>query len=233
MFKKTILAVIAIAAIVISIALYYRPANLQKSAYFKTRPVKRVLILGNSIVRHGPRPEIGWTHNYGMAASAIDSDFVHILIRNIKAKDSTCEIMYENIADFEAGYWNWDYAKADTFARFNADMIIMRIAENVNDHLAEDSGFINHYEKLLNRVDSGHRAMIFVCNGWWENEHVNRLLQEYAEDHNYPFIDQAGLNTVATKALGQYLDKGIQQHPNNLGMRLIAESIWGEIKEYF
>ena len=39
----------------------------------------RVLFVGNSITLHGPRPQIGWTNNWGMAASARDKDYVHLL----------------------------------------------------------------------------------------------------------------------------------------------------------
>ena len=35
----------------------------------------RVLFVGNSITLHGPRPQIGWTNNWGMAASARDKDY--------------------------------------------------------------------------------------------------------------------------------------------------------------
>ena len=34
----------------------------------------RILFIGNSITRHGPRPSIGWTNDFGMAASSIDKD---------------------------------------------------------------------------------------------------------------------------------------------------------------
>ena len=35
---------------------------------------KRLLIVGNSITRHGPKPEIGWVNDWGMAASAAEKD---------------------------------------------------------------------------------------------------------------------------------------------------------------
>ena len=40
---------------------------------------KRLLILGNSITRHGPNAGIGWNRDWGMAASDIDHDYVHLL----------------------------------------------------------------------------------------------------------------------------------------------------------
>ena len=45
----------------------------------------RVLFLGNSITLHGPAPAIGWTGNWGMAASAERLDYVHLLTADIAA----------------------------------------------------------------------------------------------------------------------------------------------------
>ena len=36
-------------------------------------------MLGNSITRPPPLAEIGWPHNWGMAATALEKGFVHLL----------------------------------------------------------------------------------------------------------------------------------------------------------
>ena len=40
----------------------------------------KVLIYGNSIALHGPLAKIGWTNNWGMAASAPEKDFAHLVV---------------------------------------------------------------------------------------------------------------------------------------------------------
>ncbi len=61
--------------------------KLQTFAAAKKGP--RVLFVGNSITLHGPRPQIGWTNNWGMAASARDKDYVHLLQKRIVATAET------------------------------------------------------------------------------------------------------------------------------------------------
>ena len=40
----------------------------------------KVLVYGNSIALHAPKADIGWTNNWGMAASAPEKDFAHLVV---------------------------------------------------------------------------------------------------------------------------------------------------------
>ena len=42
----------------------------------------RVLFVGNSITKYRPKPDIGWNNDCGMAASAPENDYVHLLMKN-------------------------------------------------------------------------------------------------------------------------------------------------------
>ena len=46
----------------------------------------RVLVYGNSIALHGPKPDIGWTNDWGMAASARGKDFAHLVVAGHEAQ---------------------------------------------------------------------------------------------------------------------------------------------------
>ena len=71
----------------------------------------KVLFLGNSMTRHGPAPKIGWTNDWGMAASAREKDYAHLVARGIEAKTGRkVEIRLRNIASFERNLAGFDMA---------------------------------------------------------------------------------------------------------------------------
>jgi len=47
----------------------------------------KILIVGNSITRHGVLPSIGWYHDFGMAASAEENDYVHLLMKKWRERN--------------------------------------------------------------------------------------------------------------------------------------------------
>ena len=72
------------------IALLCLFAELQTSratvVYWGNMKADRILFLGNSITMHSPNPSIGWTNNWGMAASGMGNDYVHVLTSAIDAR---------------------------------------------------------------------------------------------------------------------------------------------------
>ena len=55
----------------------------------------RILFVGNSITRHGPKAEIGWYHDFGMAASDISKDYVHLVLNELSAKQEISYCIYQ------------------------------------------------------------------------------------------------------------------------------------------
>ena len=89
----------------------FRISMFPVTAEPEVRPsaIRRILFLGNSITLHGPKPDIGWTGNWGMAASSEDKDYVHLVTSALaQHTGSTPQIMVRNIADFERGYATYD-----------------------------------------------------------------------------------------------------------------------------
>ena len=194
--------------------------------------IRKVLILGNSIVRHPPKPDIGWNNDWGMAASAKDSDFVHILIHDVQEKDDSVLFNFENIAGFESDYTMYPISTLDSFK--NPDMLIIKIGENVDGRKTVDSNFISHYDKLINWLDPNNKSVKIIVDGFWDNPGVNDKIKEYAIAHQYPFITTTDLSKDTTnEARGKFENKRVAIHPSDKGMRMIAERIWSYMKVYF
>ena len=79
--------------------------------------VRKILFLGNSITLHGPSARVGWSGNWGMAASAKEKDFVHLVLNSLaKPTGAEPEAMVRNIAQFERQYATYDVeGKLDFF----------------------------------------------------------------------------------------------------------------------
>ncbi len=194
--------------------------------------IKTVLILGNSIVRHSPLEEIGWAGDWGMAASVKDSDFVHLLIRDIHRKDTSIAVRFCNIADFERNFDEYQLSKLDSLR--NPDMLIMKISENADDKKAVEDNFIAYYDSLVKYIAPNDQSIKVIVDGFWAKENVNRLIQEYAMKNNYLFVSTTGLSKDSTNtASGRFWHKGVAAHPSDKGMRLIEHQIWNKIQRYF
>jgi hypothetical protein len=207
----------------------FRNEAIKKS---EAEKVKTVVVLGNSLVLHSPSPEIGWYGDWGMAASVRDSDFVHLLIRDIHEKDTSVVVKFMNIADFERGFDSYHMSILDSVR--NPDMLIMKISENVNDKKALEDNFISYYDKLVKYIAPKDRSIKVIVDGFWVNKNVNRLIEEYAIKNNYLFVTTTSLSKDSINtAKGKFKHEGVAAHPSDEGMRMIEQRIWDYIKDYF
>lgn len=202
------------------------------SACKKSKPIPsyRVLVLGNSITYSPENPGIGWNGNWGMAASTIDSDFVHILTRKLKSTNSANDLMSKNIAAFENNFDTYDInTNLQTYRDFKPDLLILRIGENVTRK--DDSVlFANKYVDLLNYFKTGNPNVKILAVGsvWPERGMSDRVLQK-----NSDYVSLAAMHTdLSFFAFGLFANSGVASHPCNKGMRYIADKIWeGALRE--
>jgi hypothetical protein len=196
------------------------------------KKIRTVLILGNSIVQHGPAPAIGWHGNWGMAATVADSDFVHILTGYIHQQDSAVAVTWKNIGDFERNFTTYPLACLSAFKK--PDMIVMRIAENVDALKCRDSNFIAYCHHLINYLDPDGQAVKMMVDGFWHSPVVNEAIKTYATEKNYPFVSITDLSADSTnQAWKNFTHAGVSSHPSDKGMRMIAERIWVGIRHFF
>ena len=66
------------------------PAAKQVSRYERmldaSSGTPRILFIGNSVTWHGPKEDIGWTGDWGMAASSAEKDYAHLVLSAVRAR---------------------------------------------------------------------------------------------------------------------------------------------------
>jgi hypothetical protein len=192
---------------------------------------KKILIIGNSITRHGPKADIKWNNDWGMAASAKDKDYVHILMSKIKKIYKKPAFCIAQMAEWEMKYWSNEILyKYNNASDFKPDIIIIRICENVNCSSFTQYPFKNYYQKLINYFKVDKNAEILLTNSFWQNNQIDYIIKKIAEENSYKFVDLNDLGkNDKMKATGLFEHSGVAAHPNDIGMQEIAQRIFDSL----
>jgi len=201
--------------------------------------MNRILILGNSITRHSGLEGSGWElKGCGMAASAPEKDYVHLLLKRFtEAADGHApEAMVENFADFEREHASRSFAEAfEKCAAFRADIVILAIGENVPPLKTDEarSTFYKEMTTLLKVLKRDSNPSIFVRSCFWEDKVKDDILRQVCEEADGTFVSLSGVdkdksNFAHSERTFSNVDVG--NHPGDKGMKSIADVIWKEVK---
>ncbi|MBX7210477.1 MAG: SGNH/GDSL hydrolase family protein [Verrucomicrobiaceae bacterium] len=212
----------AIATIVIATSLHAQPS--------KTYP--KVLFLGNSITKHGPKADIDWHGNWGMAASAEDKDYAHVMMKALEATTGAkSEVMIKNIADFERAYAGYDVAgKQKEPITFAADLIVLAIGENVPALKPGDDAtkLQASVVQLLNAMKGDRKPTILVRSCFWANEAKDAALKKACDEVGGIYVDIGTIGkdkSLYGRAEREFKNAGVANHPGDKGMAAIAEAL--------
>jgi alpha-galactosidase len=193
---------------------------------------QKVLFLGNSITKHGPKADIDWTGNWGMAASAERKDYVHLVTGALSEKqDATPEVLVQNIADFERSYADYDIAgKLKDALAFKADLVIVAIGENTPALKSPEdmARFQASITRLLSAFKADNQPTIVVRSCFWVNAAKDDALQKACDAvHglyvNISELSKAEVNFARSERLFKHA--GVANHPGDRGMAAIAGAI--------
>jgi lysophospholipase L1-like esterase len=209
----------------------HRPAP-PNHAPRSTSRVERILFLGNSITLCAPAPEVGWTDNWGMAASAAEKDYVHLVVDGLAQRlGKRPEFLAANIADFERRYDQLDLGvQFREQLDFGADVVVVAIGENVPplDSAEKQAAFRNRFLKLLTTVQNRGRPAIVVRGTFWPEPTRNEILRQCCAAVGGVFVDVAALGQDPSnfaKSERTISHSGVGIHPGDKGMRAIADAI--------
>jgi hypothetical protein len=202
-----------------------------------TLRVGKILFLGNSITSHGPAPEIGWTGDWGMAATAREKDYVHQLLGRIsKEAGGVPKLMIRNIADFERKLTDFNIGDAlKEELAFEADVVILAIGENAQAPKTDEARkrFADALRDLLAQLGRHGHPRLFVRSQFWPDAAKDRLLREGCHDAGGAFVDLGKLASDPTNAARseRHIEHaGVAGHPGDKGMAAIAGELWRAMK---
>jgi len=197
--------------------------------------INKVLILGNSLTQHGPEPGMGWYGNWGMAASSEENDFVHLLIQKFHTYDKYVNVKYGNIAEnFEKKFWNFDSLDFKIYKDFAADLIIIRLGENVNDSYANYYGLNTYLLYLIDYLRKDPGVVICCTSSFWPNTNIDDQIENLCLNNGFLFVSLSGLYIDKTNtAIDEFDNPVVGAHPSDKGMKSIANRIWAEVNIFF
>lgn len=198
----------------------------------------RILFLGNSITRHGPAPQIGWTGDWGMAASSQENDYVHVLADAIADRTGTPpEVQVANIAGFERQYATCDVdVQLKPYIAFQPDIVVVAIGENVPALESEDAktAFKTSFMQLLTALGRRGEPKLFVRSCFWPNRVKDDILRETCLAAGGTFVDIGALAEDESnfgRAERSFAHAGVAAHPGDKGMKAIADALFQAIAE--
>ena len=192
----------------------------------------RVLVYGNSITFHGRAPKLGWNADWGMAASAPEKDFAHLVVAGLEARrGEKADYRFRNLATLERGYVGADLSDAADLAAdvaYAPDYVVIAIGENVPP---VDEAHAAGYEKFLVALakplaESAKRPQVVMRSPFWRNAVKAACTARAAAAVGAAYVDAGPLcEADENMALGLFSHPGVAKHPGDLGMKRLADLI--------
>ena len=210
-----------------------------RDIFLNNMKANRILFFGNSITICAPAPSIGWNNDWGMAASAAQSDYVHVLTKDVaQAAGGTPAIMATYNARFEWNYNSgYDWSSLQPQLDFKPDIVIVAIGENVAPLSTPqaDDDFASAFTKLLNRFKSNGNPAIFVRSSFIADP-THGVMQQVANATGAVYVDQTWIgNDRRNHAYSEpyYANRNaFNGHPGDRGMAVIAGSLYDSMVAY-
>lgn len=183
---------------------------------------REILIVGNELTKCAPVTEMGWSGNWGMAASSETNDFALRLIALIRNKMPQAVLRLDNIM-YEDTMTGWDHLIPN-----KAAVIIIQIGDNWRGGVpAAEYG--EAYRQMLEELRDGDKTKLLICLGPWHNKAIEPVIAAAAKAAGACYISLAPIAKISANradAGGAKLNPETALYPGDTGMRAIAETIW-------
>ena len=205
-------------------------AETQQDRADAPQPILRVLFMGNSLSRHGPSTEkLGWSGNWGMAATALEKDYAHQFYQRVCAYTGNPEpdlkivnLLARNLPSYEAFSKRWDAGKP-------ADVVVVQCGDNLSPAKATEQTFAKPYEALIRGLLADGAGTILCTSVWGDCKVRNPMIERACKRTGAVYVylgDLAAKPENRASSEGHFSHSGVGWHPGDGGMKAIAERLW-------
>jgi hypothetical protein len=197
----------------------------------------RVLFIGNSITKTLFN---GGNSFWGMAASTEEKDYMHLVMGKVRTLNPN--VTYKHLGDFpelvrgvgtgpyfESNYWRLElddlttggFAQYAPVAAYKADLIVMRIAENIDNDQVYTHNLESYYKQLMTTISAQNPGCKWVLTtSSWGQTNTDAVITKVANDLRLPLVNLEGIPTARSGEAG---------HPDDVAMQTIADRIWAAV----
>lgn len=204
-------------------------------AEYKPRAFKKISFSGNSLTRHGVSEKIGWTNDWGMAASCPEKDYVHLTVRALEAYGRKRPEYTIFPLPLEGGYADMSNvcAKAKELATWKPDLSIIALGENAHSVTNDaNEAFCRNAYLATVRILQEAGATVVLRAPFWPNDRHRRLMSSVAEETGAIYVDVGDLGwKKGMSAKGLFWHGGVAMHPGDNGMIAIADRLVSAVYE--
>lgn len=195
-------------------------------------PVEKLLIIGDSISKHGPAVEaLGWSGNWGMAASSEEKDYVHLFLARL-AQEQGGKVPELLVIAEGGGTLQGKLTVKDKFRAFGADLAVIQMGENDNKDVNE-TGFKAPYETIIQEIKAGNPNVRLLCFGVWSPPNgsavKDAMIRDLCKKYGATFVSLAAANANPdnmAESEKRFTHKGVNWHPGDKGMQAYADALW-------
>ena len=185
----------------------------------------KILFVGNSISKHGPKPSIGWERNCGMAASCEANDYVHLIVKKIMENfDPNVSYGIAQAAKYARTFFEngpeVDYTAAKDFG---ADIILIFYGANVPREYDTNENppktFGKAYEDMRCFFAEKKGATVLHSMGFYIRPKLEEEKLAVARKYGDEYIDIDDIRRLPES-------HGMFNHPGDLGMQMLADRFY-------
>lgn len=224
------------------IATLYQAYSIGKTAQIDSTE-HRVLFLGNSITHHAPASTIPgadpfWKGDWGMCASRRDCDYVRRIEAQLHMYNPHTSVEEMNIAAYERNF-NCDLDSLIGNLCKDKDLIVLKIGENVVD----DANYYDAFNRLV-RYCLQYTDNVMVAGLYWKAPKKEEAMVRIAREYNLKYVPLFWIYELYKNEVMAHVGDTIYNtdgkpysiktdfivtHPNDKGMRMIADEIFKNI----